>query len=108
MKIKRYIMIMLFVICAAVGVLFRTDDRVLGAEISDEYLFNLPDVETDLSDPRYKDAKEWKVTSAEGFSKLGSVSYQGVRYILQQISVLLPGKLRCRMSHLMVLGIRSL
>lgn len=63
MKIKRYIMIMLFVICAAVGVLFRTDGRVLGAEISDEYLFNLPDVETDLSDSRYKDAKEWKVTS---------------------------------------------
>lgn len=92
MKIKRYIMIMLFVICAAVGVLFRTDGRVLGAEISDEYLFNLPDVETDLSDSRYKDAKEWKVTSAEGFSKLGAGQLSGCTVYLTADFSVVAGK----------------
>ena len=64
---KRMMMIATFLICVVIGGLYR-DIVSDAATITDEYIYNLPDVETDLNDEAYADAKEWKITSAEGFN----------------------------------------
>ncbi len=92
---KRMIMIALFFVCVAIGGLY--SDIVLQATtISNEYLYNLPDVETDLTDETYAKATEWKITSVEGFNKLTSANaskFSGCTiYLANDINNVVGGK----------------
>ncbi len=92
---KRMIMIATFFVCAATGGLY-SNIVSEAATVTDEYLYNLPDLETDLSNEEYVDAKEWKITSAEGFNKLTSTNSSKLSgctiYLANDINNVVGGK----------------